>query len=185
MKTLSLFRTALFMTLLTSAGFATAENGNKKENTDDLVDDKKVVIKIDQLYLGVGVNHNRIDSSSLLSGDDGKASGSQVFFGYTVGQRHGVEGAIETGYIQSDDLYDNSNIDVDGLWFSGVLRKPLPEIHHTLSAVARGGWGLKGDDGLFVGGGAQFNVHPHLFVRLEYLHKDLSQSYQVNLGFVF
>ncbi|EAT11454.1 porin family protein [Bermanella marisrubri] len=157
-----------------------------QESTTKAADtDKKITINLDKLRVGVGFNYNRIDNSSLSSAKDGKASGSQVFFGYALGNRYGTETSIEAGYIKSGELYDNSDIDVNGFWGSAVVRKPLPEIREDLSAIARIGVGLKGDDGLFVGIGAQYDIHPNVFVRLEYLNKDLTQSYQANLGFSF
>lgn len=163
-----------------------ANNALAQEQTPEkAAADKKIIINLDKLRVGVGFNYNRIDNSSLSSEKDGKASGSQVFFGYTLGNRYGTETSVEAGYIKSGELYDNTDIDVNGFWGSAVVRKPLPEIREDLSALVRIGVGLQGDDGLFVGFGVQYDIHPNVFVRLEYLNKDLTQSYQANLGFSF
>ncbi len=139
-------------------------------------------IDIEKLYLGAGVSHNRIDS---FSGTDGKASGFQLFAGYDYGQRSGIDLAAEAGFIQSGEFYDGSSEDADGIWAAGVASKDLPEINNKLAAIARLGYGLGGDDGLFMGLGAQYRLNTQALMRLEYVNKDLSQSYQLNAVFQF
>ena len=139
-------------------------------------------IDIEKLYLGAGISHNRIDS---FSGTDGKASGFQLFAGYDYGQRSGIDLAAEAGFIQSGEFYDGSSEDTDGIWAAGVASKDLPEINNKLAAIARLGYGLGGDDGLFMGLGAQYRLNTQALMRLEYVNKDLSQSYQLNAVFQF
>ncbi|MGK0444872.1 MAG: hypothetical protein ACJA1U_001809 [Bermanella sp.] len=139
-------------------------------------------IDIEKLYLGAGISHNRIDS---FSGTDGKASGFQLFAGYDYGQRSGIDLAAEAGFIQSGEFYDGSSEDADGIWAAGVASKDLPEINNKLAAIARLGYGLGGDDGLFMGLGAQYRLNTQALMRLEYVNKDLSQSYQLNAVFQF
>lgn len=139
-------------------------------------------IDLTKLYLGAGISHNRIDS---FSGTDGKASGFQIFAGYEYGQRSGIDIAAEAGFIQSGEFYDGSNEDADGIWAAAVASKDLPEINEKLAAIARLGYGLGGDDGLLMGFGAQYRVNPQALLRLEYVNKDLSQSYQLNAVFKF
>ena len=139
-------------------------------------------IDIEKLYLGAGISHNRIDS---FSGTDGKASGFQLFAGYDYGQRSGIDLAVEAGFIQSGEFYDGSSEDADGIWAAGVASKDLPEINNKLAAIARLGYGLGGDDGLFMGLGAQYRLNTQALMRLEYVNKDLSQSYQLNAVFQF
>ncbi len=137
-----------------------------------------------KLYAGAGFNHNRIDTSSI-GGPDGKASGIQVFAGYEYGQRNGFDIAAEAGLIQSGEFYNGGNDDADGIWAAAVVSKDLPEVNDKLSALIRLGFGLGGDDGLLMGFGAQFKIQPQAFIRLEYLNKDISQSYQVNAIYKF
>ena len=144
----------------------------------------KITIDTKKLYAGAGFNYNRIDTSSLGS-SDGDATGVQVFTGYEMGNRNGFDIAAELGVIQSGELYEGSNEDADGFWASALANKGLPEIDSRLSAIARIGYGIGGDDGLFMGFGAQFKIHPQAFVRGEYLNKDLSQSFQVNAAYQF
>lgn len=139
-------------------------------------------IDIEKLYLGAGISHNRIDS---FSGTDGKASGFQLFAGYDYGQRSGIDLAAEAGFIQSGEFYDGSSEDADGIWAAGVASKDLSEINNKLAAIARLGYGLGGDDGLFMGLGAQYRLNTQALMRLEYVNKDLSQSYQLNAVFQF
>lgn len=137
---------------------------------------------MEKLYLGAGVSHNRIDT---FNGSDGKASGFQVFAGYDYGQRSGIDLAAEAGFIQSDEFYNGSDEDADGIWAAAVASKHLPEINDKLSALVRLGFGLGGDDGLLMGLGAQYSLNPKALLRLEYVNKDLSQSYQLNAVFKF
>ena len=136
----------------------------------------------EKFYAGGGLNYNRVDS---FSGTDGKATGFQAFAGYEYGQRNGFDIAGEVGLIQTDEFYSGTDVDADGIWAAAVATKALPEINEKLSAVARIGVGIKGDDGLFMGFGAQYQVKTNIFVRAEYLNKDLTQSYQVNAAYQF
>ena len=144
--------------------------------------DNKITIDTSKLYIGAGLNHNRIDQSSF-GGSDLKASGFQIFAGYDLGNKKGFDLAVETGLIQSKDLRPGQ--DVDGIWGAAVIKKDLPEINDKLSALVRLGYGINGDDGLIMGFGGQYRLHPKAFLRLEYLNKDLTQSYQVNATYRF
>lgn len=139
---------------------------------------------LEKMYVGAGLNHNRIDSSSI-GGIDGKTNGFQVFGGYEYGQRNGIDIAFEAGIIQTGDFYDGTSEDADGIWGAAVVKKDLPEIKEKLSGIARLGYGLGGDDGLLMGFGAQYQINPKVFMRLEYVNKDLSQSYQLNAVYHF
>ena len=141
-------------------------------------------IDMKKVYVGAGINHNRIDTSSLGS-TDGKASGFQMFAGYEYGEVSGIDIAAEAGFIQSGEFYTGSDEDADGIWAAGVATKHLPEINDKLSAIARLGFGLGGDDGLLMGFGGQYRLNPQALLRLEYVNKDLSQSYQLNAVFEF
>lgn len=141
-------------------------------------------IDTQKLYVGAGFNHNRIDFSSI-GGTDGKANGFQVFGGYDYGQRNGIDIAFEAGFIQSSEFFDGSDEDADGIWGAAVIKKDLPEIKDKLSGIARLGYGLGGDDGLLMGFGAQYQLNAKAFLRLEYVNKDLTQSYQVNAVYHF
>lgn len=169
----------LFLSALAMVSMCFGYCASAQENTSQ-------PIKIDskKLYLGAGVSHNRIDTSSI-SASDGKASGFQVFAGYKYGQRSGIDLAGEAGFIQSGEFYDGSSEDADGIWAAGVASKDLPEINNKLAAIARLGFGLGGDDGILMGLGAQYRLNPQALMRLEYLNKDLSQSYQLNAVFQF
>ena len=142
-------------------------------------------IDMSKLYVGMGFNHNRIDSSTLGGGQDGKTGGVQFFAGYQLKSRNGFDLAAEAGVIQTGNFYSGTNIDADGIWAAGVVKKNLPEINDKLAAIVRLGLGLQGDDGLLMGFGAQYRLHPQAFMRLEYLNKDLSQSYQLNAVYQF
>ncbi len=137
-----------------------------------------------KLYAGAGFNNNRIDTSTI-GATDGKASGIQVFAGYEYGQRNGFDIAAEAGLIQTGEFYNGGNNDADGIWAAAVVSKDLPEVDDKLSALIRLGFGLGGDDGLLMGFGAQYKVQSQTFIRLEYLNKDISQSYQVNAIYKF
>jgi opacity protein-like surface antigen len=139
-------------------------------------------IDMKKLYVGAGISHNRIDS---FSGTDGKASGFQMFAGYEYGEVSGIDISAEAGFIQSGEFYTGSDEDADGIWAAGVAAKHLPEINNKLSAIARLGFGLGGDDGLLMGFGGQYRLNPQALLRLEYVNKDLSQSYQLNAVFEF
>lgn len=139
---------------------------------------------ISKLYAGAGFNHNRIDSSPFGI-KDGSASGMQVFAGYEYGTRNGFDIASEAGLMQTDKFYTGSNDDADGIWAAAVVKKDLPEVNDKLAALIRLGYGLGGDDGLLMGFGAQYRLQPQAFVRLEYLNKDITQSFQVNAVYEF
>lgn len=142
-------------------------------------------IDIKKIYVGGGFNRNIIDSSSVFGGTDGKATGFQAFAGYKYDTRNGLDIAFEAGIIQTNEFYDGLDEDADGIWAAAVVKKDLPEIHSNLSGLARLGYGLGGDDGLLMGFGAQYQIDPQVFVRLEYVNKDLTQSYQVNAVYHF
>lgn len=143
-----------------------------------------VSFDISKLYLGAGFNHNRIDSSSLNGGSDLDANGFQLFAGYEYGNRNGFDLATEFGLIQTDNFVSGGD-DADGIWAAGVITKGLPEINSKLAGLLRIGYGINGDDGLFMGFGAQYRIHPQSVVRLEYVNKDLTQSYQLNAVYEF
>jgi hypothetical protein len=149
------------------------------ENAENIVS-----FDLSKLYSGVGFSHNRIDQSSF-GGSDAKASGIQVFAGYEYGTRNSLDISAEAGLIQTGKFVTGFKEDADGVWVAGVVSKDLPEIDDKLSAIVRLGYGLGGDDGLLMGFGAQYRVLPQAFVRLEYLNKDLTQSYQVNAIYKF
>ncbi len=149
-----------------------------------LAENNIVSFDLSKLYAGVGFNHNRIDTSSFGT-NDGKASGTQFFAGYEYGKRNGFDLSTEVGLIQTGKFYSNGSDDADGIWAAAVVKKDLPEVNDKLAAVMRLGYGLSGDDGLLMGFGAQLRVHPKAFIRLEYLNKDITQSYQVNAAYEF
>jgi len=138
----------------------------------------------EKFYVGAGLNHNRIDTSSF-GGVDGKTNGFQVFGGYDYGRRNGIDIGFEAGIIQTGEFYDGSGEDADGVWMTAIIKKDLPEIKEKLSGIARLGYGMGGDDGLLMGFGAQYRLAPQVFIRLEYVNKDVSQSYQVNAFYHF
>jgi len=152
-----------------------------------LAEETKNIVSFDlnKFYAGAGFSHNRIDSSSMLGGKDGTASGVEIFAGYEYGNRNGFDISTEAGLIQTGDFYSGLKEDADGVWLAGVVSKDLPEIDDKLSAIVRLGYGLGGDDGLLMGFGAQYRLLPQAFVRLEYLNKDITQSYQVNAIYKF
>lgn len=143
-----------------------------------------VSFDLSKLYAGAGFNHNRVDISSI-GGTDSTASGTQIFVGYEYGTRNGFDIAAEAGLIQTDDFSNLGNEDADGIWAAAVVKKDLPEINDKLAAIVRMGYGIGGDDGLLMGFGAQLRVHPQAFLRLEYLNKDLTQSFQINTAYEF
>ncbi len=144
-----------------------------------------VSFDISKFYAGAGFSHNRIDSSSVFGGKDGTASGVQVFAGYDYGNRNGFDLSTEAGLIQTGNFYSGLKEDADGMWAAAVVKKDLPEVNDKLAALIRLGYGLGGDDGLLMGFGAQYRLQPQAFVRLEYLNKDLTQSFQVNAIYKF
>jgi len=162
---------AVALTAVSSLSFAQETQSNNIDTT--------------RLYAGGGLNYNRIDTSSIGGGTDGKTTGIQGFAGYEMGERNGFDLAVEVGFIQSDEFFDGSNEDADGFWASAVGKKDLPEVDSKLSAIARIGYGIGGDDGLLMGFGAQYQAHSNVFVRAEYLNKDLSQSFQLNAAYEF
>ena len=87
--------------------------------------------------------------------------------------------------IQTGEFYAGSSEDADGIWAPAVVKKDLPEINDKLAAIIRLGYGLGDDDGLLMGFGAQYRIQPQAFVRLEYLNKDITQSFQVNAIYKF
>jgi hypothetical protein len=144
--------------------------------------DNKIAIDTSKLYAGFGLSHNRVDYSSF-GASDLKATGYQLFAGYEYGNKKGFDILAEVGIIKSESLFPGQ--DVDGIWIAGVVKKELPEINNKLAALVRIGYGINGDDGLLMGFGAQLRLHPQAVVRLEYLNKDLTQSYQVNAVYQF
>lgn len=161
--------TLVCSTMLSTAIFAETAIETEAENIN---------FDIDKLYVGFGVSHNRIDLSSIGS-TDAKASGYQVFAGYEMGSKNGFDLSAEAGVIQSDD-FSQIGQDANGIWAAAVIKKELPEVNDKLAALVRIGYGINGDDGLLMGFGAQIRVMPQALIRLEYLNKDLSQSYQLN-----
>jgi hypothetical protein len=166
----------LFLSVLTIISLCLGQCALAQEASEQTNIDMK------KIYLGAGISHNRIDS---FSGSDGKASGFQVFAGYYYGQRSGIDIAAEAGFIQSGEFFDGSDEDADGVWAAAVASKDLPEINEKLAAIVRLGYGLGGDDGILMGFGAQYRVNRQALLRLEYVNKDLSQSYQLNAVFKF
>jgi hypothetical protein len=140
-------------------------------------------INTDKLSIGAGINYNRIDNS-MFGGSDLKANGFQVFGGYEHGNKKGFDLSTEVGAISTED-FDNTNTDADGIWIAGVIKKELPEINNKLAGLVRIGYGIGGDDGLIMGFGAQLRVNPAVVIRLEYLNKDITQSYQANAVYHF
>lgn len=141
-------------------------------------------LALQNLYVGGGLSHNRVDNEAF-NGDVESASGWQFFGGIKAGERNGFDLAVEVGYMQTEDFYSNTDSDLAGVWVSGLAKKTLTEIDPRLSAIARMGVDLGDDDGLFMGFGAELRVHPKVFIRGEYLNKDISQSYQLNAGYEF
>ncbi|MFT7109674.1 MAG: hypothetical protein ACI843_001336 [Psychrobacter glaciei] len=137
----------------------------------------------DKLSIGAGINYNRIDNS-MFGGSDLKANGFQVFGGYDHGNKKGFDLSTEVGAISTED-FDNTNTDADGIWIASVIKKELPEINNKLAGLIRIGYGVGGDDGLIMGFGAQLRVNPAVVIRLEYLNKDITQSYQANAVYHF
>lgn len=173
-KTLSVAALAL---ALSSSLLCAQEQANTEEKN-------MVSFDLNKLYLGAGLSHNRIDGSSMRGGSDTDANGFQIFAGYEYGNRNGFDLATEFGLIQTDN-FGSGGDDADGIWAAGVISKGLPEIDSNLSGLLRLGYGINGDDGLFMGFGAQYRVHPQSVVRLEYVNKDLTQSYQLNAVYEF
>jgi hypothetical protein len=155
-----------------------------QEQATDTEQSKVVSFDLSKLYIGAGLNHNRIDSSSMFGGSDGDANGFQLFAGYEYGNRNGFDLATEFGLIQTDNFYSGGD-DADGIWAAGVISKGLPEIDSNLAGLLRIGYGINGDDGIFMGFGAQYRIRPQSVVRLEYVNKDLTQSYQLNAVYEF
>ena len=145
--------------------------------------DNKITIDTDKLYAGFGLNHNRVDFSTFGTSDL-KANGYQIFAGYEYGNKKDFDISAEAGLIKTKG-FSQSSQDADGLWVAGVVSKGLPEINDKLAALVRLGYGINGDDGLLMGFGAQYRIHPKAFIRFEYLNKDLSQSYQANAVYQF
>jgi len=141
-------------------------------------------LALQNLYVGGGLSHNRVDNDTF-GGDVESASGWQFFGGVKAGERNGFDLAVEVGYMQTSDFSDPIDQDLVGVWGAGVAKKQLTEIDPRLSAIARMGIDLGDDDGLFMGFGAELKVHPKIFIRGEYLNKDVSQSYQLNAGYEF
>ena len=139
---------------------------------------------LQNLYAGAGFSHNRVDLESF-NGDVETASGWQFFGGVKAGQRNGFDLAVELGYMSTSDFVSGVDSDAKGVWVAGVAKKQLAEVDPRLSAIARLGVDLGDDDGLFMGFGAEIKVHPKVFIRGEYLNKDLIQSYQLNAGYEF
>lgn len=141
-------------------------------------------LALENLYVGGGLSHNRVDFEAF-EGDVETASGWQFFGGVKAGERNGFDLAVEVGYMQTSDFVSGVDSDAKGVWAAGVAKKQLTEIDPRLSAIARMGIDLGDDDGLIMGFGAELKVHPKVFVRGEYLNKDLTQSYQLNAGYEF
>lgn len=141
-------------------------------------------MNLKNLYAGGGFSHNRVDLDNF-GGDVETASGWQFFGGVKAGERNGFDLAVEVGYMQTGDFISGTDSDAKGVWAAGVTKKQLNEIDPRLSAVARLGVDLGDDDGLIMGFGAELKVHPKVFIRGEYLNKDLTQSYQLNAGYEF
>jgi hypothetical protein len=136
-----------------------------------------------KLSAGIGFNYNRIDSS-ILGGSDLKANGFQIFAGYDYGQKKGFDLSAEAGVINTGN-FDNTGKDADGIWAAAVIKKELPEVNEKLAALVRLGYGIGGDDGIIMGFGAQLRINPAVVIRLEYLNKDITQSYQANAVYHF
>lgn len=136
-----------------------------------------------KVYAGVGISHNRVDFEAFGS-DVETAGGMQIFAGVKTGSRNGFDLAVEAGYMDTAD-FSHTDEDLSGVWFSGVAKRTLSEVDGRLAGIARVGVDLGDDDGIFMGFGAEFKLAPAVFVRAEYLAKDISQSYQLNAGFEF
>lgn len=128
-----------------------------------------------ELYLGGGVQHNRLD------GDWDNATGYQFFGGYLF---PGVPGLMrfggELGYRDSGDFSQSGVSDVvfEGVWASGVVRVPFTP---SLSALGRVGWDFGDEDGLLYGAGIAYRMNVALSLRGEYVVRDETDSLQANV----
>jgi hypothetical protein len=113
------------------------------------------------LYIGGGISYNDLDLGSIVKGADNEtAMGLQVFAGVPIANAIkqkvvGVSGAV-------------------------VLQRNLNEIDPNLYGLARIGYELGDDDGVFMGIGAGYRITPKVEVRAEFVNKDLVSSYQAN-----
>lgn len=126
----------------------------------------------DRLLYGAGLGFNSASGAS--------ATGFQVFAGYTLNLdlAENLETSVEAGYRTTGNFdYFFADVSLDGVWatFNGSYT-----INDRFSALARAGLDFGDDDGLMLGGGAEYDLNESFSVRGEYVIRDITNSLQVN-----
>lgn len=165
-------KTAIFAFVILGAGMATSASAQNLEFDPD------------NFYAGGGIGIN-----SVSGFDD--AIGPNLFAGYNMGEIFGVEKLdlmIEAGYMDSGE-FESSNFlgqtvtsEASGLWTTGVVRYNLNDMW---SFFGRLGMDLGDDDGVMIGGGAEFHLSEPFAIRGELVERDNISSIQANFVWDF
>lgn len=172
-------KTAIFACVILGAGMATSASAQNLEFDPD------------NFYAGGGIGINSV--SGL---DD--AIGPNLFAGYNMGEIFGVEKLdlmIEAGYMDTGDFGDQCvardftgncisrrSFSASGVWTTGVVRYNLNE---QWSFFGRLGLDLGDDDGVMIGGGAEFHLSEPFAIRGELVERDNISSIQANFVWDF
>ena len=136
--------------------------------------------------MGGGVAYNDWDGSVVEN-----SIGWQLFAGYDLDldlvEKMGT--AVEIGLWSSGDTELKScpggSCDVDGetgMWINAVVDYPVID---KVSAAARLGLDIGGDDGLMIGIGAGYDVKSNITIRGEYVIRDDINGFQLNAFYHF
>jgi opacity protein-like surface antigen len=136
------------------------------------------------LYIGGGISYNDLDLGSIVKGADNEtAMGLQVFAGVPIANAiKDIDTFAEVGFFRTSrfDFGPGNKQKVVGVSGAVVLQRNLNEIDPNLYGLARIGYELGDDDGVFMGIGAGYRITPKVEVRAEFVNKDLVSSYQAN-----
>lgn len=164
-------KTAVFASVILGAGMATSASAQNLEFDPG------------NFYAGGGLSIN-----SLSGWDD--AVGPNLFVGYNMGEIFGVEKLdlmIEAGYMDTGDFERNTFFgtvedNIAGVWTTGVVRYNLNDMW---SFFGRLGLDLGDDDGVMIGGGAEFHLSEPFAIRGELVERDNVSSIQANFVWDF
>lgn len=165
-------KTAIFASVILGAGMATSVSAQNLEFDPA------------NFYAGGGLSIN-----SVSGFDD--AIGPNLFAGYNMGEIFGVENLdlmIEAGYMDSGEFETNNffgqtvTSEASGVWTTGVVRYNLNDMW---SFFGRLGLDLGDDDGVMIGGGAEFHLNETFSLRGELVERDNISSIQGNFVWNF
>ena len=136
-------------------------------------------------YVGASLSHNELDFGSVISNAGTEtATGVQAFVGLPLDNNiEGINSTLEIGVSRTSEFtFKTGHKEKLMAWWGAVaLQKDLPELHKNAYGLARIGYDLGDDDGVFMGIGAGYRLLPNIDVRGEFINKDLVSVYQASV----